>query len=189
MTAPTEYIAPAHGRFTRIVVWLALVAMVQLLVQPLAAVAEDRSASDYTEWLLDRGVPEGHHALEQALGTAARAHHTSLESFVLDFVQILDAEGQLGTALDLFSVEGASVATADDLLALILADLRSLSPKESAATHRLNRADQAALAFGHGTTVSRSSRAATVARSELPPPGVHTPVVFGLKTSIQALGP
>lgn len=163
--------------------------MGQLLVQPLAAVAQDRSAADYTEWLLDRGVPEGHDALEQALGTAARAHHTSLESFVLDFVQILDAEGQLGTALDVFSMEGSSLTTADDLLALILADLRSLSPKESAATHRLNRADQAALAFGYGASVSRNSRTASVAGSELPPPRVHTPVAFGLKTSIQALGP
>ncbi|NNE70378.1 MAG: hypothetical protein HKN29_08450 [Rhodothermales bacterium] len=162
--------------------------MLQLLVQPMAAIAEDRSAADYTEWLLDRGVAEGHDALEQALGTAARAHHTSLESFVLDFVQILDKRGELGNALDLFGGD-TKLESADELLALILQDLRSLSPKEPLATNRLSRADQAALVIASGHTASVQIISDPVSADELAPTRADTRSSFGLNTSIQALGP
>ncbi len=164
--------------------------MMQLLVQPLAAVAEVRSGAEYGEWLLDRGVTGSHEALEEALEQAARARHGSLESFVRDFVRILDSEGELGRALTLFDTGGPQLASADDLLALILADLRALSPKEPLATTRLTGGDQGAWLLASRTPLSSG------ADISLPlTPGTlcpHAPAflsAFGLQTSIQALGP
>ena len=164
--------------------------MVQLLVQPLAAIAEVRSGTEYGEWLLDRGVTASDEVLEDALQQAARARHGSLESFARDFVRILDSEGDLGRALTLFDTGGPQLSSADDLLALILADLRALSPKEPLATTRLNGADQGAWLLASRTPLSSGEDV-----SLSPTPGLICPQApaflsaFGLQTSIQALGP
>jgi hypothetical protein len=164
--------------------------MVQLLVQPLAAIAESRSGAEYGEWLMDRGATGSHETLEEALEQAARARHGSLESFVRDFVRILDSEGELGRALILFDTGGPQLSSADDLLALILADLRALSANEPLATTRLSGGDRGAWLLASRTLVASSHDISlTLVPATLSP---HAPAflsAFGLQTSIQALGP
>lgn len=164
--------------------------MVQLLVQPLAAIAEVRSGAEYGEWLLDRGATGSSEALEEALEQAARARHGSLESFVRDFVQILDSEGDLSQALTLFETGGPQLSSADDLLALILADLRALSPKEPLATTRLSGADHGAwLLTSRTLPATGEDLGLTPAPAKFCPQAPALLCAFGLQTSIQALGP
>ncbi|MFT5143727.1 MAG: hypothetical protein ACI80V_002658 [Rhodothermales bacterium] len=172
--------------------WSVLAAMLQIFVLPLAAGLDDTANAAYGDWLMDRGASRSDVVLERALDFAAHSRHSSLESFVRDFVGNLDSEGRLDLALEIFSGQSdPKVDSADELVALILADLRSLTPKDPVSVARLTSADQAALLFGSrpasfedtdpvGPPIAPLSAAAD---------GFSPPVVAGMFTSIQALGP
>jgi hypothetical protein len=173
------------------VTWSLLAAMLQIFVLPLAAGLEDTANVAYGDWLIDRGASRSDVVLEQALDLAARSRHSSLESFVRDFVSNLDSEGSLDVALGVFSGQSLSeVESADELVALILADLRSLTPKEPVSLARLTSAE-AGLLFGSRLGSFEDTDQAGPPR--VPPSavggGFAPPVVAGMFTSIQALGP
>lgn len=180
------------SRWYQALIWALVVTTVQMVVAPAAVAAVADRGSAYSDWLSDRGADGSDRGVEEALEAARAARHGSLESFVKEFVGILEAEGTLPQALALFSSEWSDgPATAEDLLEFLLADLRSLRPQSPVATARIGASD--AVAANVGLRTATSERGLTTRLAPLSPvafgPAVLSQPAFGLGTSIQSLGP
>jgi len=171
--------------------WILLTTMLASIALPLARATEAPEPGAYAGWLLDRGASEVNETLADALRSAARGGHQSLESFVREFAREVANRGGLEAASKAFQWSTVSgTITESELIDIILADLRALSPKEAAQMARLSPHEASALAssFRVGITSQRRRRQVqpVVAISGA---AEDRQIALGLTTSIQALGP
>ncbi len=171
--------------------WILLTTMLASIALPLARATEAPEPGAYAGWLLDRGASEVNETLADALRSAARGGHQSLESFVREFAREVANRGGLEAASKAFQWSTVSgTITEGELADVILDDLRALSPKETAHSARLSPQEASAL----GST----SRTGITSLERRPPVQPVVAIVgatgdrhiaMGLTTSIQALGP
>ncbi|MBO6576340.1 MAG: hypothetical protein JJ896_16635 [Rhodothermales bacterium] len=169
--------------------WLTLLSTLHVLVLPLANATSAKPSSAYATWLGNQASLDGQPGLQVALDEAAGERHRSLESFVRDFVRSLPGDADVVAAGLAF---GERIETADQLLALILKDLRSLSPREPLADARVRSAENTALSASVRAVLEARERARAPGHTLEAPAAPSAPefqASFGLLSSIQALGP
>jgi hypothetical protein len=181
----------SHNAWNRAFAWILLGTTLASVAQPLALASRRSESSGYARWLLDRGASEVDETLTDALRVAATGRHTSLEAFVQEFVRAVAEQGALDQASMAFQgPSDSAIISESDLAALILADLRALSPKDPNQLARLSPGDSAAL-FAASRHAAHFEAGGSRERVAIPAsvPLVERPVAAGLMTTIQSLGP